>query len=119
MEGAPERCGTSLETIQRECGGLSVEAARTETVGHCTCREVQKNPNGAPERCGTSLDTLQRECSAPTSPFTGRCSCRDALAGNNPICGTTTPQLRSFCENPTSMPLANANEDGRIGRRVK
>jgi hypothetical protein len=30
-----------------------------------------------------------------------------------------TTQLKSFCENPTAMPIANAVEDGRVGRRVK
>jgi len=55
----------------------------------------------------------------PSGPYTGRCGCRDALAGTNPTCGSLTSQLRNFCENPTSMAIANAIEDGRIGRRVK
>ena len=68
---------------------------------------------------GLNPDIIQAQCQVPAGPFTGRCNCRDVLAGTNPVCGTVTPQLRSFCENPTAMSIADAVEDGRIGRRVK
>jgi 5'-nucleotidase/UDP-sugar diphosphatase len=117
--GAAARCGASQETIERECTDLKPEEALLETVGSCTCRSLLGNMEGAPERCGAPLETIQRECNVPAGPYTGRCSCRDALSGTNPTCGVITSQLRSFCENPTSMAIANAIEDQRIGRRVK
>ncbi len=54
----------------------------------------------------------------PNGPWLGKCSCRQALAGD-PLCGNVTRAVRNFCENPTSVPVASGVEDGRIGRRVK
>ncbi len=95
-------------------------------VGSCACGSLQGKTEDVPdlddavETCGVTGPELQAACgTVPSGPYTGRCGCRDALAGTNPTCGTLTPQLRNFCENPTSMAIANAVEDGRIGRRVK
>ncbi|MCY1015224.1 bifunctional metallophosphatase/5'-nucleotidase [Pyxidicoccus sp. MSG2] len=107
---------TTPEQAQQAC------IAGKKVGEKCTCEALAErgyNPEGcnAPE-----IDTpakAQAACAPATGPYSGRCSCRDVLAGGNPICGTVTPELRSFCENPTSMSVADAVEDGRIGRRVK
>ncbi len=125
-----QRCGTLVngqwvvdEQLKSFCASAQqFKAALNKEVGSCTCRELLGNTDGAAERCGVEGLTpqqIQTTCNVPPGPYTGRCGCRDALAGTNPTCGTLTPQLRSFCENPTSMAIANAIEDGRIGRRVK
>ncbi|AKQ67461.1 5'-nucleotidase [Myxococcus hansupus] len=91
-------------------------------VGSCTCKDLLAFPADAAERCGVpglTNEDIQNQCNVPDGPYTGRCSCRDVLAGNNPICGSVTNQLRNFCENPTSVSIADAVEDSRIGRRVK
>ena len=54
----------------------------------------------------------------PAGPPLGRCTCRQALAGD-PTCGNVTRSVRNFCENPTQVPIAVGVEDGRITRRVK
>jgi 2',3'-cyclic-nucleotide 2'-phosphodiesterase (5'-nucleotidase family) len=122
LDDAVERCGASAEEIQATC----IEGADAKTVGSCTCLQLRGKTTDVPdlddavERCGAPGEAIQAACNTvPAGPYTGRCGCRDALAGTNPSCGTITPQLRNFCENPTAMPLANAIEDGRIGRRVK
>lgn len=69
--------------------------------------------------CAAAKDiATQCQRDLPAGPFTGKCSCRDALAGN-PVCGTVTRAVQNFCENPTRIPIASGIEDGRIGRRVK
>ncbi len=121
-----ERCGTLINgqwVVDDQTRGFCRSAqefkdALDKQVGSCTCLSTLGKED-APARCGVTAEQIQETCNVPAGPFTGRCGCRDALAGNNPICGTTTPQLRSFCQNPTAMPIANAIEDGRIGRRVK
>jgi 5'-nucleotidase / UDP-sugar diphosphatase len=125
-----QQCGTLLNgewVVDEQIRGFCRQAqefkdALQKTVGSCTCRELLGNTDGAAERCGVpglTPESIQTTCSVPAGPYTGRCNCRDALAGTNPTCGVITPQLRSFCENPTAMSIANALEDGRIGRRVK
>ena len=102
------------------------ETARTfkrqldETMqGACSCRQVLAGDASA---CAVPEVTpeLRNACVSqlPPGPALGRCSCLDALSGN-PVCGNVTQQLRSFCENPTAMPVAIGVEDGRIARRVK
>ncbi len=121
-----ERCGTLINgewVVDDQTRGFCRTAqefkdALDKQVGSCTCLSTLGKED-APARCGVTAEQIQETCNMPLGPFTGRCGCRDALAGNNPVCGTTTPQLRSFCQNPTAMPIANAVEDGRIGRRVK
>ncbi|HYI02758.1 bifunctional UDP-sugar hydrolase/5'-nucleotidase [Hyalangium sp.] len=121
-----ERCGTLINgtwVVDDQMRGFCRQAQEfkdglAKQVGSCTCLATLGKSDAA-AACGVTAEQLQSACNLPPGPFTGRCGCRDALAGNNPTCGTLTPQLRSFCQNPTSMPVANANEDGRIGRRVK
>ncbi|WP_224245828.1 bifunctional metallophosphatase/5'-nucleotidase [Hyalangium gracile] len=131
-----EYCGSLVNgrrVIDEQLKGFCRQAAAFKTMltegtfGTCACRDLLDKPlnDTLAKSCDTSnravtekVKELQATCGA-VGPYTGRCSCRDALAGTNPICGTITPQLRSFCENPTSRAIANANEDGRIGRRVK
>jgi 5'-nucleotidase/UDP-sugar diphosphatase len=123
-----ERCGTLIkgqwvvdDQTRNFCQSAQAfkDALNKQVSDNCTCLSTLGKED-APASCGVTAEQIQEACSnLPAGPFTGRCGCRDALAGNNPICGTTTPQLRSFCENPTAMPIANAVEDGRIGRRVK
>ncbi|MEW5738077.1 MAG: bifunctional UDP-sugar hydrolase/5'-nucleotidase [Myxococcota bacterium] len=82
----------------------------------CHCADVFR---GA-EACGPSLDQQKRDCYAklPPGPALGRCGCRDALAGL-PECGNVPTATRTFCENPTRMPIAVGVEDGRITRRIR
>ena len=54
----------------------------------------------------------------PDGPTLGRCTCRQALAGD-PLCGNVTRAVRNFCENPSKLPIAVGSDDGRITRRVK
>jgi hypothetical protein len=120
------RCGTLLNgqwVIDDQIRGFCQQAqqfkdALGKTVGSCTCAETL-GKSDAPTACGTTAEEIAATCQLPAGPYTGRCSCRDALAGTNATCGTLTPELRSFCLNPTCMSIANAVEDGRIGRRVK
>nr|WP_244237933.1 bifunctional UDP-sugar hydrolase/5'-nucleotidase [Corallococcus terminator] len=98
------------------------EDALNKKIGSCSCLDLIKLPADAAQRCGVAdltPESIQAQCAVPQGPYTGRCTCRDLLSGTNPTCGTVTSQLRSFCEKPTAMPIANAIEDGRIGRRVK
>jgi hypothetical protein len=121
-----ERCGTLINgqwVVDEQTRGFCRQAQEfkdglAKQVGSCTCLSTLGKED-APGRCGVTAAEIQSTCNLPPGPYTGRCGCRDALAGTNPTCGTLTPQLRSFCENPTSMAIANAIEDGRIGRRVK
>jgi 5'-nucleotidase / UDP-sugar diphosphatase len=95
--------------------------ALTKQVGDCTCQQLIKHPDNAATLChvdGLTADMIDATCAFPQGPYTGRCYCRDALQGAVE-CGTVTSQLKSFCENPTRMPIADADSDGRIGRRVK
>jgi hypothetical protein len=92
--------------------------ALAKPVGTCSCLDTLGKAD-APSRCGVTAEELAATCVVPAGPYTGRCSCREALAGTNATCGTLTPQLKSYCQNPTSMAIANTLEDGRIGRRVK
>ncbi|CAM3159511.1 bifunctional metallophosphatase/5'-nucleotidase [Corallococcus sp. ZKHCc1 1396] len=124
------RCGSLVNgawTVDEKTLGScresqAFEAALNKTIGSCSCLDLIKLPADASQRCGVpdlTPEAIQAQCAVPQGPYTGRCSCRDLLTGNNPTCGTVTSQLRSFCEKPTAMPIANAIEDGRIGRRVK
>jgi 5'-nucleotidase/UDP-sugar diphosphatase len=121
-----EHCGALLngqwvvdDQVRGTCRqAQDFEDALAKKVGSCTCLETLGRTD-APAHCNAKPEEIAATCQIPAGPYTGRCSCRDALAGTNPTCGTLTPQLRSFCENPSSMAIANAIEDGRIGRRVK
>lgn len=88
-------------------------------VGSCTCRDVLA---GDAVKCAVPEVSaeMKRTCTdqLPAGPYVGRCYCLDALAGS-PLCGHVTPQLRRFCENPSSVAVAMGIEDGRIARRVK
>ncbi|HEX8822006.1 MAG TPA: 5'-nucleotidase C-terminal domain-containing protein, partial [Archangium sp.] len=124
LRDAPQRCnkpGLTLENIRTTC-------ATDTQVGTCSCGEFldestgqfRNVPTDVVERCpNIPLPELLTKCAAmPSGPYTGRCTCREALKGAQE-CGSVTRQLKSFCENPTAMPIANATEDGRIGRKVK
>ena len=90
-------------------------------VGECTCLELLKSSANAAERCqvaGLTPEIIQATCNVPQGPYAGRCYCREVISGAQE-CGSVTGQLKSFCENPVKMPIANASEDGRIGRKVK
>jgi 2',3'-cyclic-nucleotide 2'-phosphodiesterase (5'-nucleotidase family) len=87
--------------------------------GGCTCADVFKgNVSGC--TTGASQEDWVRTCVGDVSagPALGRCACRDALAGA-PECGTVTRATKNFCMNPTGVPVAIGQEDGRIARRVK
>ena len=60
-------------------------------------------------------------CSVPQGPYTGRCNCRDALGGRRQrmLRHRHPAAARPSARTPPSMAIANAVEDGRIGRRVK
>jgi 2',3'-cyclic-nucleotide 2'-phosphodiesterase (5'-nucleotidase family) len=90
-----------------------------EVRSGCTCADVFRRDEQACS-AGGLIDDQVRQCVALLSagPALGRCSCRDALAGD-PLCGNVTRIVRNFCENPTGMPVAIGTEDGRIVRRVK
>ncbi|WP_228530509.1 MULTISPECIES: bifunctional UDP-sugar hydrolase/5'-nucleotidase [Myxococcaceae] len=99
--------------------------ALSKKVGSCTCGQLlQKgfDPTGCnAEGVATAADA-QAQCDVPAGPYTGRCSCKEALTageGTESACGFITPQLKQFCQNPTSVAVAPVVEDGRIGRRVK
>jgi hypothetical protein len=94
-----------------------------QKVGTCSCAQLLPPPADAAQRCGVeglTPELIRSTClgSVPPGPYTGRCYCRDALGGAQE-CGSVTRQLETFCKNPTEMPIANAAEDNRIGRRVK
>jgi 5'-nucleotidase / UDP-sugar diphosphatase len=124
-----ERCGTLIDgqwtvsdQVRAFCGqAKDFKSALEKEVGSCTCGGLLMKPDEL-QRCGVpdlTPESVQDTCNVPPGPFTGRCSCREALAGTNPTCGTLTPQLKNFCQNPTAMGISGAIEDGRIGRRVK
>ncbi|WP_279637089.1 MULTISPECIES: bifunctional UDP-sugar hydrolase/5'-nucleotidase [Corallococcus] len=124
------RCGSLVNgtwTVDEKTLGAcrvsqEFENALNKKIGSCSCLDLVKLPADASQRCGVAdltPEAIQAQCALPQGPYTGRCTCRDLLSGTNPTCGTVTSQLRSFCEKPTAMPIANAIEDGRIGRRVK
>lgn len=119
----PSGCNAAGVTNAAEAEAACVAG---KPVGEqCTCGDVDGEREYRTDGCVNvqpELDTPEKVkayCSPSNGPFSGRCSCRDVLSGTNPICGNVTPELRSFCENPTSMSIADAVEDGRIGRRVK
>lgn len=99
--------------------------ALAKPVGSCTCGQLLQNGYDTSSCNAAGIDTpelAQLECALPSGPFTGRCSCKEALAGGaiaESLCGFVTPQLKQFCQNPTSVAVAPVVEDGRIGRRVK
>lgn len=88
--------------------------------GACTCADVFRQDRAACANPGGDFAAAIAECRAalPEGPFLGRCTCREALAGEA-ICGNVTRAVRNFCENPTALPIATGAEDGRISRRVK
>ncbi|HYO69147.1 MAG TPA: bifunctional UDP-sugar hydrolase/5'-nucleotidase [Archangium sp.] len=99
------------------------EAMKNQKVGTCSCEQLLPPSADAAQRCGVeglTPELIRSTClgSVPQGPYTGRCYCRDAL-GAAQECGSVTRQLETFCKNPTAMPIANAAEDNRIGRRVK
>lgn len=111
---APEGVSTA-EQAQAYCN-------RQKKMGDCTCEQLESRPFD-PQGCGLPADTtpqaVQSYCrSLHPGPYTGSCTCREALSGSR-SCGSVTLQLRNFCENPTSMAIAFGVEDGRITRRVR
>jgi 5'-nucleotidase / UDP-sugar diphosphatase len=131
-----ERCGTLVDgtwevSAQQKnfCQQTQAfEDALARKLGDCSCQELLPLMSlpadkfaEATARCnvaGLSADKARTECAVPQGPYSGRCYCREILAGASE-CGSVTQQLRNFCQNPTEMPVANAIEDGRIGRKVK
>jgi 5'-nucleotidase / UDP-sugar diphosphatase len=82
----------------------------------CTCQLAFRGDEAA---CPNAKDVaVQCARDLPPGPDTGKCGCRDALAGS-PVCGNVTRAVQGFCENPLAIPIAVGREDGRIGRRVK
>ena len=83
------------------------------TDGMCSCVEV--------------MDDNEVACKGPISPelrdfcdlSTGKCTCAAVAAGDESACGHITADLKEFCVSPSKVPIAIAEEDGRIGRRVK
>ncbi|NMO17296.1 bifunctional metallophosphatase/5'-nucleotidase [Pyxidicoccus fallax] len=120
---APEGIATPDDARKACIDGKKVSENQLPTGEACTCGTLatrEYNPQGcAPPPEHDTVAEVKAYCSPLAGPYTGRCTCRDVLAGGNPVCGNVTPQLRNFCENPTSMSIADAVEDGRIGRRVK
>lgn len=105
----------------------SVKAA----AGPCTCGDALRGrleacgyvPTGVPavdDGYRQALQQLGQQClpQMPAGPYLGKCTCKEALAGSA-VCGSVTPQILAFCENPTAMSIAVGVEDGRISRRVK
>jgi 2',3'-cyclic-nucleotide 2'-phosphodiesterase (5'-nucleotidase family) len=89
------------------------------TRGPCSCFDVFRKDQATCANGGDFTDQINQCVAAlPEGPPLGRCSCRQALAGD-PTCGNVTRAVRSFCENPTALPVAVGTEDGRISRRVK
>ena len=82
----------------------------------CHCADIFRRSSA----CGLDIEGQVDACVAalPPGPLLGRCGCRDALAGK-PECGNVPTATRTFCENPTLMPIAVGVEDGRITRRIK
>ena len=125
-----ERCGTLINgTVGGGRADQGLLHAAQELQGRaeqarwasCTCLRGRWAQRGRarPPAASPPSELSAAPAMSPAGPYTGRCSCRDALAGTNPACGTVTPQLRSFCQNPTAMADRQRVEDGRIGRRVK
>jgi len=115
----PASCGVATVTNPDQARAACIAA---KPVGSCTCGDLAArgyNPDGCNSPGITTAVEAQAACAVSAGPFTGRCDCREVMSGNNPVCGTVTQQLRNFCTNPTAMPIADAVEDGRIGRRVK
>ncbi len=123
-ENAAERCnlpGLTPEKIQLACARDDVKVGKKADGQACTCEDLLENVDTAPQRCSApdlKPASIAGMCAMPAGPYTGRCSCRELLVGAT-ACGIITPQLRTFCENPSSVAVANATEDNRIGRRVK
>jgi 2',3'-cyclic-nucleotide 2'-phosphodiesterase (5'-nucleotidase family) len=117
LRDAPQRCGEPSLTLAKIRTTCTKPDAK---VGTCACSEFTGVPINVIERCpNVPLGEMLTKCAAvPPGPYTGRCNCREALKGAQE-CGSVTRQLKSFCEKPTAMPIANAVEDGRIGRKVK
>ncbi|WP_163868408.1 bifunctional metallophosphatase/5'-nucleotidase [Myxococcus eversor] len=115
----PSSCGVATVTNPDQARAACIAAKQ---VGSCTCGELAGrgyNPAGCNVPEIDNAAKAQAACTVSPGPFTGRCDCREVMSGTNPVCGTVTQQLRNFCTNPTAMPIADAVEDGRIGRRVK
>ncbi|WP_434381244.1 bifunctional metallophosphatase/5'-nucleotidase [Melittangium boletus] len=124
-----EHCGALRDgkwTVDEQLRNVCRQAqefqdALSKKVGECTCLQLLQSPANASERCqvqGLTPEIIQATCGVPAGPYAGRCNCREVIAGAQE-CGSVTGQLKRFCENPVKMPLANASEDGRIGRKVK
>ncbi|WP_084668146.1 bifunctional metallophosphatase/5'-nucleotidase [Myxococcus stipitatus] len=113
------KCGAPEITNADQARAACIAA---KPVGDCTCAGLAAkgyDPAGCNAPGVDDTAKAKAACTPSPGPFTGRCDCRDILSGTNPVCGTVTQQLRNFCSNPTAMPIADAVEDGRIGRRVK
>lgn len=135
-----ERCGLLINgqwTVDEQTKGFCAAARQfkdsiDKKLGECTCESLlpiadglvsldEKTLADTRTRCNVpdlNLDTIKNACPVPAGPYTGRCSCHEALAGAV-ACNVVTPQLKSYCENPTSTAIATVVEDNRIGRRVK
>jgi 2',3'-cyclic-nucleotide 2'-phosphodiesterase (5'-nucleotidase family) len=113
----PEGCGCDdvAEGRAESCGG-AITAAMSQACG-CSCVDVLENRGAA---CGGAVtDAMRADCAMTHyGPYLGRCNCFRAMSGD-PVCGFVTQQARTFCKNPTRMPVAIGLEDGRIGRRIK
>ncbi|MCP3103157.1 bifunctional metallophosphatase/5'-nucleotidase [Myxococcus sp. K15C18031901] len=112
------KCGVALTTPEQ----ARAACIAAKPVGQCTCADLASrgyNPAGCDIPGVSTVAEAQAACAESPGPYTGRCGCREVLAGTNPTCGTVTQQLRNFCSNPSATPIADAVEDGRIGRRVK
>lgn len=96
-------------------GGL----AQPGELGGCTCYDTFRKDGAACQNL-TDFAPQVEKCTAMISagPTLGRCTCRQALGGD-PLCGNVTRAVRNFCENPSKLPIAVGNDDGRITRRVK
>ena len=103
-------------------GARDFETHLSKQAGDCTCRDVLSGNAAACGRAEGGLSDLVAACSgpdAPPGPALARCSCLQALSGDTAHCGYVTPNVKSFCENPTRVSITIGFDDGRIGRRVK
>ncbi|WP_141323238.1 bifunctional UDP-sugar hydrolase/5'-nucleotidase [Myxococcus sp. AB025B] len=115
----PSGCGVDTVTNPDQARAACISGKQ---VGTCTCGDLAArgyNPAGCNIPDVDTPEEAQAACAVSPGPFTGRCDCREIISGSNPVCGTVTQQLRNFCDNPTAMPIADAVDDGRIGRRVE
>ncbi len=133
LKGEKDTFGNVIGKNKQLCGSLEagVWAVAPQELAFCQAADAyQKKLNADNDGCrcvdvfrktaNCTSDEKLAAClqSVPAGPALGKCYCRDALT-SNPLCGSVTSQIRSFCENPTALAIAAGTEDGRIGRRVK